>query len=191
MKINSVTQRFVFLELRDDEINNLLSSLREIFQNEKSNSSIHVTVRGPYYKELTTKNMSYWKSLISSDYLLVANPGMFVNKNIYVVYIGLTTDNLKKIWHKPDFPIEKYGFNPHVSLYVGSNERYAKDILAFLKKERIELVTTEFELTTYVTKQLNLFEDKTDYKKFFKLCNSGKVRDDILERAFKLYKKHR
>lgn len=181
-------KNFLFLKLTDPEICSLLWELRGIFEKEKkSGSSIHVTVRGPNKNKFKAEVIHNLYNKISDDSILIQSAGRFDNEHYQVVYIKVSSTNLYRIWRKPDYPTEKYGINPHITLYVGSDKKYADFIYEFLKNENITLLCNSFELVPYQTKQLNMsiVDGELDLigEGFKKLVHSGKLKFNILERA--------
>lgn len=176
-------KHFVFLEILDPEINALLTRLREEFGGGKSKTNIHLTVRGPYTRPVAPKMFERYSRLIEADDVLISGVGMFDNIGSYVVYVGVHNSKLRRMWYKPDYPVKTFGFNPHISLYRGHDERLAKCIFHFLKAERIELICRHFRLTSYVTDQLFANQPALMEKQFLELVNRGKVRFDVLQRA--------
>lgn len=152
-------KRFVFLEITDSEINEYFSAIRSTLYRRADRNRSHLTVRGPYYKEILEKNIQRWESKIESDTLFLGSIDQFNNKKEFVVYIRVESDNLRKIWRKPDYPVEKYGFNPHITLYRGRNDNYARAIADLLKERRLEFICSEFHLTTYVSKQMDMIDN--------------------------------
>jgi len=184
-----MSSNFMFLEFTDEEIVYLLSSLREIFSQKSSQANVHITVRGPYLKSITDEEIGRAKKIIKHDVFLIAGVGRFDNFK-HTVYLKVRSDNLEKIWDKPDFPKSKYGFNPHITMYDGEDSRLADEIYSFLEKERLELLCQSFKLTPYVSKQIPLFVEDNGVKgrHFLELSNRKRVRADILERAYKVVK---
>ena len=182
-------KNFLFLKITDPEVCSFLWELREIFEKEKKpNASIHITVRGPnknMFKSDVIKNL-YKK--IADDSIVIQSAGRFDNVKQQVVYIKVSSLNLHKIWRKPDYPKNKYGINPHITLYTGTDKKYADCIYGFLKKENIALLCNSFELIPYQTKQVEIPSLEIDLigEGFENLIDRGKLRIDILERARKV-----
>lgn len=184
-------KNFLFLKLTDPEVCSVLWELREIFEKEKkSGSNIHITVRGPNKNKFKEEVINNLYNKIADDSIIIQSAGRFDNDDYQVVYIKVSSTNLHKIWRKPDYPKEKYGINPHITLYVGSDREYADCIYEFLKKENIALLCNSFELVPYQTKQMNIpyIDNELDLfgGGFRELVNRGKLSLDILERAKKV-----
>lgn len=181
----SSSPTFIFLEFLDNEICSLLNGLIQSFGKSKNKSNIHITVRGPFYHPISEKELTRYAMLLEHEPVLIQSAGMFSNEKEAVVYIKVSHKNLKKIWKKPDYPMEVFGFNPHISIYKGPDKGLARAIYRFLKNENITLLCHDFRLTTFVSKQLDFFPVNSSLNKsgFPKLCRWKKIRSDILERA--------
>ena len=143
----------VYLEILDPEINGLIWQITHIIGGEGSVPQI--TVRGPY-KEIEQKNFHKYEKIIQEKPLRIGNVGRFSNLKEEIVYLKVKNDNLRKIWDKPDFPIGKNGFNPHISLYRGTDKEWADKIENFLKKENLEFCCSNHKLNSRKIKEQNL-----------------------------------
>lgn len=189
----ATTKYFVFLEICDADISELLNGLRTIFNQKEFKSNIHITLRGPYSKPIGEKNLDDWYHKISANSILIANPGIFENEEESFVYLGVTmannSRNLSRITRKFDFPKNKFDFNPHITLYAGNDKRLAQKVYEFLRKEKIELVCSSFELSVYASNpQFELFPVQVPSMKgaVSNLISSGKLSPEIFVRARRL-----
>ncbi|MEW8525174.1 MAG: hypothetical protein AB2552_19185 [Candidatus Thiodiazotropha endolucinida] len=175
---------FIFLEFLDSEINALIHGLRHEFMGDAQNTNVHITVRGPYYEKIEANLIESFERQLGAEPILIHSAGMFRNKE-YVVYIKIESLNLKRIWWKPDYPIESYGFNPHITIYKGSNKSIAECAYEFLRSENIKLLCHAYKLTSYVSKQYELFPDEFSPRagNFLGLSNRRLIKPDILQRA--------
>jgi len=182
-----MSNHFLFLELQDREICTLLHGLRNLFDGKPSKSNIHITVRGPYVEPLIDKDVKPFQDIVKNDLITISGVGIFNNDDCYVVYLEINSEHLHEIWWKRDYPIGVYGFNPHISLYRGTNKQLAYRIKDFLTAEHLLLQTKLFELTPYVSSQYCLFSDERRRfeKHFLHLILDRKVKGDILVRAKK------
>ena len=187
------SQQFIFLELMDPEINGVLSGLRSAFSAKKANTNIHITVRGPYRNIISHEEIRKYQRVLSDEPILIHGIDMFRNPDRYVVYIRVSGERLRRVWWKPDYPTETYGFNPHISLYVGSDKLLAEKIFYFLKKEDLRLLCRDFRLTPYTLRQTELFPwDPVPVEELFlELSNRRLVRADIVQRAENILSSHR
>ena len=194
MKKKSKSPRgFIFLQFLDAEINTFLSGLRREFGNSKTESSIHVTVRGPYSGRISGKIIAKYEDIIRHDPIRIRGIDIFQNQTGNVVYIRVHSDSLKKIWWKPDFPVKKFGFNPHITLHETPDIEFARTISDFLKKENIELICHEFRLIPFVSKQGEFFpfDPSLRDRRFGELSGRPHVRPDILHRAATVVEEYR
>ena len=194
MKEKSKSSRsFVFLQFLDAEINTLLSGLRHEFGSSKTESSIHVTVRGPYSGRIPGKSIAKYEDIIRHDPILIGGVDIFQNQTGNVVYIRVHSDSLKKIWWKPDFPVKKFGFNPHITLHETPDIGFARTISNFLEKENIELICHEFRLIPFVSKQGEFFpfDPSLRGRPFEGISKRPHVRPDILHRAASVVEEYR
>ena len=186
-------RQFLFLEFLDPDINGLLCGLRAAFSDEERYTNIHITVRGPYNTIISEEKIRTFSKLLSDEPLLIHGIGMFENQGDYVVYIRVRGKRLKRIWWKPDYPSETYGFNPHISLYIGSDHLLAEKIQFFLEKEGLKLLCRDFRLTPFTSRQTEMFPSEPLPMKpnFLKLSTNCLVRPDIVERAEHIVSVHR
>ncbi len=186
-------KQFLFLEFLDPEINGLLYGLRTAFSDDKRHTNIHITVRGPYNKKISGEQLKKFSVLLNKDPLLIHGVGMFENDGNYVVYIRVSGKWLGELWWKPDYPIEKYGFNPHISLYIGSDRILAEKIRQFLKKEGLKLLCRDFRITPYTSRQTDMFphEPLPIKHNFPKISYHRLVKPDIIRRAKNIVSVHR
>ncbi|MBI5075749.1 MAG: hypothetical protein HZB62_11380 [Nitrospirae bacterium] len=202
----SFINRFVFLELLDIDVNAILNGLRNAFNEKKSSSNIHITVRGPYSHKIKPGDLDRYELLLQQYApLFIGNVGIFNNHGEYIVYVKVVSEGLRKLWWKPDYPISQYGFNPHITIYKGQNKEFARRVFDFLKIEDLTLLCRKFHLTTYTSNKTPLFQDDVviededvsflsqsdvDHERiennFINLPFRGKVRFDIIERALQL-----
>ncbi|MCI0562446.1 MAG: 2'-5' RNA ligase family protein [Nitrososphaera sp.] len=174
---------FIFLEITDPEINALIWAITEIVTGQRPTQPFHMTVRGPYEERICMSTLKECQEAMSHDVLKISRVGRFSNPGEETVYLRIDSPNLRKIWWKPDYPIEKFGFNPHISLYRGPDRQLADRIAAFLEKEDITLLCAEYRLVPHVTKQLDMFPLSVPItKQFLGLLNSRRIHTTFLMR---------
>lgn len=184
--------RFIFIELLDPEVNALLGGLRLELGGDAPSASIHITVRGPYQRPISAREIELYELALRSSPLLIHGIGTFQNSDEHVVYIRVSSSELKKVWWKPDYPSTKYGVNPHVTLLKTSDRKFASVVRAFLVKEDLKLVCHTFRLVPYTSKQVELFPAPKPPQdtQFLELANRRLVRPDILQRAANLVRSY-
>lgn len=186
-------RQFLFLEFLDPEINGLLCGLRAVFSDEERHTNIHITIRGPYGKGIPVEEIEKYSALLDDEPLLIHGIGMFENQGNYVVYIRVPNKRLEKIWWKPDYPTQIYGFNPHISLYIGSDRLLAEKIQVFLKKEDLKLLCRDFRLTRFTSRQKEMFpfDPLPIEHNLTRLSNRRLVKPGIVKRAELVVSAHR
>ncbi|MFT3907207.1 MAG: hypothetical protein QM718_12930 [Steroidobacteraceae bacterium] len=164
-------------------MNALLRWAREAAMGRDKPGNIHVTVRGPYSSPIRATQLARYRRLLASDPLLVEGAGAFAVGENTVVYLKVHHPRLRQIWWKPDYPVSMYGFNPHLTIYEGTDGARAERVLEFLRREQIKLLTWKFEVTTHVSDQRDLFPRSfRDVEPFLGLVRSGHIRPDIINR---------
>ena len=104
----------------------LLEKLRDVFYGRKVDKRLHVTVRGPFTTYPDHESLASVKSSADENRILISGVGCFVNEKVSVVYLRVQGKWLRQIWLKPDFPVSKFGFNPHITMYEGGDHERAK-----------------------------------------------------------------
>jgi hypothetical protein len=140
--------------------------------------SPHITIQGPFPGRVTRKQISEAEKSLRGDTMLIANPGYFENNGRVVFFYRVSSEHLKRTWNKPDYPIQSYGFNPHVTVYEGTELERVKRAIQFLKREPIEFLCRDFDVVPYVSKQTELFpleETLPDDSAIQKLAWKGKI----------------
>jgi hypothetical protein len=181
-----MSKHFLFLKITDPEICSVLWELRDIFAKEKRpRTDIHITVRGPNKNPFKSSVIDNLYKKIADDPILIHSADRFDNGKYQVVFMKVESENLHRIWRKPDYPKEKYGVNGHITLYEGTDKVFADCIYNFLKKERLELVCNSFELVSYQSKQIPIpgVDNELVGAGFVNLVDRGRVSLNVLERA--------
>ena len=147
---------FLFLEIQDPLVVELLTNLKCTFSGKPSLSPVHVTVRGPYKKVPSEGYLEKLWETIEGEGVLLSGIRSFEFETKKYVYIQTHSKAIRKIWWKSDYPIFEHGFNPHITLYEGPAST-ANKIEAFLKEERLEFYCHNLSLRLYKTGQADLF----------------------------------
>lgn len=180
--MNKEKNNILFLEITDAEICFLLGRLREIFSNEIFNTNIHISIKGPqksFRMDLVNKFLQ------KKNPIRICDAGMFVNKNKYFVYLKVECENLETIWRKPDYNSE---YNPHITIYKGTNKRIADAVFNFMKNENLCLTCTEYSIAVHILRQRNFFTQNhhTGTHCFDRLIAQSGVKRSVLLRAEKM-----
>ena len=182
------TQRFLVLELLDSEIVVFLARLREAL-GANTKSSIHVTVRGPYFECIRGDDVREYERLMEGTSVLLQGFRTFENSNESIVYLRAHNSRLKKIWWKPDFPQSQFGFNPHVSICRTTDRQYARRVCRFLNSQNVQLECKHFHLVPLTSKQEELFpfgSTSTSAPKQEVSSQTSIVRSDVIRAAVNL-----
>ena len=177
---------FLYIEILDPEVNVLITSICEILTGIRPKDVIHLTIRGPYEAKIPKSILKKCREVMRSDILKIEGVGRFTNPGEEVVFFKINSPNLRRIWWKRDYPIERYGFNPHITLYRGSDERFANLVAEFLERERIEVICRKYKLATRTRDQGELFRDTPRSEQLSGLQKSGRVSPTFLMRLEKL-----
>ena len=150
---------FVFIVFNDPEVVGVLNFLAEALNGRRWRQPPHLTIQGPLPNRPGADALRAIEEKLKDDQLLIANPGLFETKRGVALYLRVQSENLIRVWNKPDFPVEKYGFEPHLTLYEGPDRERALSAHAFLRsgRHRIEMICRDFKVVPYASKQAELF----------------------------------
>lgn len=171
-------KHFLFIVFNDPIVVGALQFLSAALNGGRVGSKPHLTIQGPFEEKVELNRIRSIKRRLRGDIMFIGNPGAFETKSGRALYLSVTSANLRRVWCKPDFPIEKYGFNPHITLYEGSNSHMVDAALNFLKNNRLELLCRDFDVAQYVPKQADMFLSdgaEPDADAIGKLISRGKV----------------
>ena len=177
---------FVFLEFTNPKLREVLSGLRFALSDKTSNTSTHVTIRGPYDEMPDIDTLESIREKIQGYGVAISGSGIFKTGNSYIVYLEVKSPVFSEIWWKPDYKNER--IIPHITIFETSNEKSAKTVRKFFQQERIEIFTLAITLTVYKSKQIELFEEtlsKTDLDNRARF-ERWEIKPGLLERARKL-----
>jgi hypothetical protein len=179
-------KHFVFLEFTNPKVREFFADLRSAFNKRPLATSVHITVRGPYEEPPNKEILEPLLEKLNGYGLLINGTGIFKTKKGYAVYLKVSSPVFEEIWWKPDFKSE--GINPHITLYENKSLEKANQVEKFLKAERIEISTFSFTLTTYTSKQNELFEETMDDAVLKKVSGFERwnVKSGIIDRAKRL-----
>ncbi|MDM0122633.1 2'-5' RNA ligase family protein [Variovorax arabinosiphilus] len=150
----------IFLEIKDIQAVDLLTRVRSALLQRTSRSPIHITIRGPYKVPPPDQKLGDIWEIIEGEGVLLHGIGIFEFPDKHVVFLKSHSRAIRKIWWKRDYPIIRFGFNPHITLFEGSPSDAAA-VARFLQREQIELFCREFSLSTYQSWQDDLFSSPT------------------------------
>lgn len=174
---------FVFLEITDRNLNFLFEAMAQSIYGKRSTQPTHLTIRGPYAGRVPQGAVQYCRELLAHDVLRIADVGRFNNADEDVVFLRVDSPNLRNVWWKPDYPIAKFGFNPHVSIYRGRDRALALALERFLLHEKLELFCAEFRIVSAVTKQQEMLVPQVPISLFpFHRIVNGRLSENFLSR---------
>jgi hypothetical protein len=148
---------FLLLEIADPEVNAFLWFVRYTLTGRRPEGPIHLTLRGPYEGEGPAEAIETARDALKRDVLRIAGVGRFSNPGEEVVFLRVDSPHLRDVWWKPSFPIKRFGFEPHISIYRGHDKEFADRIAGFFTDHHIELLCAEHRVVWHQSRQPNLF----------------------------------
>lgn len=143
-----MTQEVLVLEVDDPAIKRLLDEIRQKVSKGKVPQKAHITIRGPYAQRIRAKTVEDVRNrLRAGDKIRIVGVSRFSSSSEDVVYLALDSDELRKVWWKPDFPISRFGFNPHITLFRGDPSQ-ADEVETWVRKRGIEESLSKWHLST-------------------------------------------
>lgn len=114
--------KILSLNLSSGLVFGVLSEIRNEFGEKSVPSKPHITIRGPY-KEISKSVIDRASEIAKSgDFKVVLDgTGCFESGDLFYVYISVKSDLIRPVWKKPDYPISKGFYNPHLTIYRGSD----------------------------------------------------------------------
>lgn len=174
-----MTMTFLLLEITDPEVNALLWRMRELISGRRTRTAVHLTLRGPYTSDVEPEVLERSRKAMAGDVLKIYGVGRFSNPDGEVVFMRVDSPHLQEVWWKPSFP----GFQPHISIYRGSDKRLAEAIEAFLSEEKLEIMCAEYRLVWHRTGQRSLFDsNEPTVSALNLLVENGRLDPDVLDR---------
>lgn len=156
----------------DDLIKLYINAIRVIAE-ETQRTQVHITVRGPYRKQLSKAEVENFSSKIKGEEIVVNDIGNFFDSNQNTVFFNcFENENLRNVWKKTTYN----KFNPHLTIYDGDDKFYANEIFSRLKEKFVPFVFHIEELSWLEPKnkeKLELFHLKSiiDFEKVSLLLN--------------------
>jgi 2'-5' RNA ligase len=137
---------FYVLYPSNEAVKILLDAIR-IFAAEKQRRQVHITVRGPYERQLNFEFINSCASIIKGERIKITGVGNFFDFNQNTVFFQCSNNpNLKKIWNKTTYP----NFNPHITVYDGNDTSYAQQIYEKLQQN--------FKSFEFIVEKLSLLD---------------------------------
>src|SRR5260370_20339551 len=133
---------FYVLYICEPELSDCVDAIR-LLANPAEKSAAHLTVRGPYQRKLP---MSHLSEKIVGRSIFVDRVGNFFQEHQNTVFFSCFSPDLSLIWKKSDF-----GFNPHITIYDGDSDRFARKLYGILRKNRYSFRFTAGRLEPFVS----------------------------------------
>ncbi len=184
-------QRFVFLEITDPKVGSLLWRMQWILSGVEPRRPVHLTLRGPYRREVSPEVLNDIQARLQGDVLHVGGVGQFENQDEKVVYLRVDSPNLRKVWWKPSYPIKEHGYKPHVSLYRGRDAVFARRVADFLEREALDLSCAEYKLTVHRPGSLPFPDRPAGFSAAEPFGGAGQVDSSLLERLGRFVDQYR
>lgn len=173
------TSLFLIL-LPEPSVSSIFNKLHQIFGGK---NDIHITLRGPYTDQISSVQIEKIDQRLREETILIGDVGIFQNAEETIVYFKAICKNLQRVLIKPDFPDPI----PHISLYRGNDQPFAKAICDFLKSENIRFPIEEFKIEEYHAKQIKMFPRKDITKGNLEdnnfLFAQGRIKPGLIQRA--------
>ena len=133
---------FYVLYIREGELSDSLDAIR-LLANPLEKSAAHITVRGPYQRKLPLNHLS---ERISGKSIVVYKVGNFFREGQKTVFFSCLSPDLSSVWKKSDF-----GFNPHITIYDGESESFARKLYSIMRKYKYCFKFTAGRLEAFVS----------------------------------------
>jgi hypothetical protein len=133
---------FYVLYIREARLSDCLEAIR-LLANPTEKSAAHMTVRGPYQRKLPLNRLS---DRITGKSIFVHKVGNFFREGQNTVFFSCSSPYLPSVWKKSDF-----GFNPHITIYDGGSESFARKLYAIMRRHKYSFKFTAGRLEPYVS----------------------------------------
>lgn len=149
---------FVFVVFNDPLVLGIIDYLRNVFGVSRDGLPPHLTIQGPLTEPVTAERIKGIESTLRGDEFFIGNASSFSTDKGIAFFLRVTSPSLERVWQKRDFPVEKYGFNPHITIYEGPDIARVGKAVKFLKREPLEAICRNFEIVPHVSRQFELFK---------------------------------
>lgn len=117
---------FHVINIDDPFLNSYFYALKLISQGRPSRRP-HITIRGPF--EADHSNLEALNNQLEGNHASIGGLGEFKSQGNHVIFFKCKSEGFSKVWFKPTFPVEKYGINPHITIYDGPGSILSESIL--------------------------------------------------------------
>lgn len=162
-------KNLILLNIYDKNLQYFIDKFCETYHIKRPSLVPHITLQGPFMKEkrksfsttkIATKLNQYIKTINKRGKSIQINGvGIFENNHTYFIYLKVNPDKeLKMVTNKIDYPIKKYGFNPHITIATTKNRNQAIFIKEELENNNINFNCYEVDWNTHIIRgNKNLF----------------------------------
>ncbi|CAC9457807.1 hypothetical protein BSPLISOX_2556 [uncultured Gammaproteobacteria bacterium] len=128
--MNNTPKKFYVLYPKDKKIVDTLNAIK-ILSDDSQRTAAHITVRGPYSKKLTKSKVDAYSEDIANTSLHFSEVANFFDCGQNTVFFKCDdNEKLRKIWNKKGYK----DFKPHITLYNGTDEVFAKKLFERLQQ---------------------------------------------------------
>lgn len=128
--MNNTPKNFYVLYPKDKKVKDTLNAIK-LLSDDSQRTSAHITVRGPYSKKLTKSKIDTYSKDIANTSLHFSEVANFFDYGQNTVFFKCDdNEKLRKIWKKTGYK----DFKPHITLYDGTDEVFAKKLFERLQQ---------------------------------------------------------
>jgi len=124
---NGAMRLFYVLYPAAQPLRSILDAIRYL-ANPYEKECTHLTVRGPCSRHYQEKTLARLNQRICNSTIEIYDANAFWGERQNTIYLACRADDLKKVWHKPD-----YDYHPHITLYDGGSRALAELLLQIVK----------------------------------------------------------
>jgi 2'-5' RNA ligase len=172
------------LLVKDRYVGGLLRFMQKNLTDSPISSPPHITIRGPYADNISRITVKKIEEVLRNMPVTILSgiQYFYVDDDNLVVFINVINDGLRKITMKKDFPMSKYGFNPHITLCKTANVEKVNRIMGIFNKKNFELKleSDQFELRSIEVGKLNKEFDFLSYADEDELIDKSSLFRDII-----------
>jgi len=127
---------YVVIRVDDKIIDKILYAIRILVKNQIGDviTPAHITVKGPYKIAMAKEDLRIENKKIKLTPIKIKGIDTFeINENL-IIHFKCNAPQLLSVWDKPSFPISKFGYNPHITLYNNIKGDFSNKLLATLQE---------------------------------------------------------
>jgi len=123
---------FDVISIEDPIIRKCLFAIKLLAQ-QRISKPPHITVRGPSARPTSESERTRLSNQLISNELRFKDFGIF-NNDRTVIFLSFDEGKLGQVWHKPSYPVEKFGINVHITIYDGNDREFAESLYELCKQ---------------------------------------------------------